>query len=335
MVAGEETPVGASYGPTGDRYERYLRVAEAAAACESFTLAELKAACRQERPHFVTRTVNELAKAGFLVRQGSKSRPAFRWDTARKASFSPADWARSAVSGAQIQQTPASDRPRERLLSFGAATLRTAELFAILIRSGRPGESALQAGEKLAARYGDQLERLPRAGRAELKAVSAAVRETAYCQIMAGIELGRRVAAAAARQAERKPRRILGPDEAIEECRERFARLAQDGAQEEFHIMCLNTKNEVIGTHRVSVGGLDASTAGPREVFRPAIQEAAHAVLLVHNHPSGAPTPSRADLTVTERLEQAGELLGVPVLDHIIVAAHGCVSVRQYRAKGF
>jgi DNA repair protein RadC len=236
------------------------------------------------------------------------------------------------VYAPQLAQTPPADRPRERLLSQGTAALRTAELLAILIRSGRTGESALQAGEKIAARYGDQLDLLPEAGRGELKALAAAVGETAYCQIMAGIELGRRVAQAFNDRRQRT-RRILGSDEALAYCRERFGRLAADGAQEEFHIVCLDTRHQVIATHRISVGILDRSLIHPREVFRPAIKDAAKAILLVHNHPSGDPTPSDDDLVLTDRLEQAGKTLGIQVLDHLIVARHGTRSIQEWRRE--
>ncbi|HID21576.1 MAG TPA: hypothetical protein EYP14_04160, partial [Planctomycetaceae bacterium] len=113
-----------------------------------------------------------------------------------------------------------------------------------------------------------------------------------------------------------------------------FARLAENAAQEEFHVLCLNTKHEVLSSHRISVGSLDASLVHPREVFRPAVKEAAAAILLVHNHPSGDPTPSRQDLAITERLEEAGRTLGIDVLDHIIVARRGHLSLREYRQSG-
>src|SRR5947207_14164313 len=130
----------------------------------------------------------------------------------------------------RVHDAPAADRPRERLRSLGAPALRTAELLAILIRSGRPGESALLAGEKIAARFKDQLDRLADAGRGELQEISSAIAETAYCQIMAGIELGRRVAQAAQARGDvqQKTARIAGSDEAVLFCRERFDRLASD-----------------------------------------------------------------------------------------------------------
>ncbi|HID22839.1 MAG TPA: hypothetical protein EYP14_10620, partial [Planctomycetaceae bacterium] len=198
------------------RYERYRRVVEAAAVRETFTLDELKAVCAPEQPAFVTRVVTQLEGDGYLVRSGTKSRPRFRWESRER--FSASQWTGDRIFGPRIPRTPASDRPRERLLVHGAASLRTAELLAILIRSGRPGESALQAGEKLAARYGEHLDRLPQAGQAELKAITPAVAEAAYCQIMAGIELGRRVAVAAAEQSRLRRKRILGPQDALEEC---------------------------------------------------------------------------------------------------------------------
>jgi DNA repair protein RadC len=146
---------------------------------------------------------------------------------------------------------------------------------------------------------------------------------------MAGIELGRRVTAAG--NGEPRPRRILGTDDARDFCREQFDRLAAEGAQEECHVVCLDSRRQVIGTHRVAVGGLDGSRIQPREVFRPAIQDAAAAVVLVHNHPSGDPTPSPEDLAFTPRMEEAGKSLGIEVLDHVVVARAGALSVREYR----
>ncbi len=132
-----------------------------------------------------------------------------------------------------------------------------------------------------------------------MKEVSRVVSVTAYCQIMAGIELGRRVAEAM--RAEREPpMKINSSTAAIEFCRRTFARLAADRRQEEFHIVTLDTKLFPIRTHQITVGTLDASLVHPREVFRAAIRDAASSVLLVHNHPSGDPTPSREDFEVTQ-----------------------------------
>lgn len=314
------------------RYQRYQLILAATLDQDEFALDDIKNACAEERPAFVTRVVGELRKEGWLDCTGTKSRPIFRWSE-RRREFSGASWVKSKVYGAQIPLAPAEDRPRERLLAHGAAELRTAELLAILVRSGRPGESALQAGEKIAARYRDDLAGLADAGRGELKDASPAVGESAYCQIMAGIELGRRIAESA-QPREQRSGRIKSTADALAYCRNAFDRLVADGKQEEFHIVTLSTKNEVIQPHRISVGLLDQSAVHPREVFRPAIRDAAKSVILVHNHPSGDPTPSDQDIKVTRRLEGAGDTVGISVLDHIIVARNGAVSVREYESGG-
>ncbi len=147
---------------------------------------------------------------------------------------------------------------------------------------------------------------------------------------MAGIELGRRVAQSSADQ--KRPGRITCSNDATSFCREHFARLATDAAQEEFHIATLDTQYRLVGTHQISVGSLDRSLVHPREVFRPAVKDAAKSIILVHNHPSGDPTPSDDDLLVTRRLEDAGQTLGIHVLDHIIVARTGTTSIQEFRA---
>lgn len=314
--------------PDEIRHRRYSRVVAAALAAESFALSDVKNTCAEEKAAFVTRVVGELEKDGLLRRSGSKSQPEFHWISDRQK-FSAKIWTDSKIYGDRVTQAPKSERPRERLLASGADSLKTAELLAILVRSGRPGESAMQIGEKIAARFADHLEQLCDAGRGELAAVSAAVGESAYCQIMAGIELGRRVAEAA--EGRRLfPTKITGTADAIEYCQTAFARLADDGAQEEFHIVTLDTKNQVVANHQISVGLLDQSMVHPREVFRPAIRDAAKSILLVHNHPSGDPTPSGQDISITRRLEEVGETVGIGVLDHIVVARRGAMSLREW-----
>ena len=319
-------------GRTNDRLrrQRYEAVLAAALGGEEFSLSDAKGKCPAQTPGAVTRVLGELEKDGWLQRFGPESRASFRWKRPR-GEFSAPQWIESKVRGAQIPQAPAGDRPRERLLARGAAALRTAELLAILIRTGRVGESALQAGEKITNRFRDDLEKLPDAGRGELSAISPAASEAAYCQIMAGIELGRRVAAAGDGVGE-KPERISGPEDAIRYCRQRFSRLAADAKQEYFHVVTLDTKHRVIDAHEVSRGTLNGSTAHPREVFRPAIKDAAAAVILVHNHPSGDPSPSREDIAVTRRLEAAGQHLGIEVLDHVIITRDQSVSIKQAEA---
>jgi DNA repair protein RadC len=309
------------------RFERIQTDLNALLVHETFTLPEMKKHLSGEQPAYVTRLVRQLQREGHLREDAG----VYSW-TCELGDFPALAWVTAQIHGTQLTQSPTEDRPRERLLKHGAAALRTAELLAILIRSGRKGESALQAGEKLAARYKDRLQRLCDAGHAELKEIAGAVGETAYCQIMAGIELGRRVAHALT-DGQESPGRIVSSEDALRYCRGQFARLATDGCQEEFHVVTLDTQLHVINMHRVSVGCLDRSLVHPREVFRPAIKDAAKAVLLIHNHPSGDPTPSQEDLVVTKRLEVAGQTLGIQVLDHIIVARGGAASIQERRAS--
>ena len=310
-----------------DRYQRYRRIVTAVLDSAEFSLTKIKQSCYPEKPIFVTRIVRELTNDGLLKEFGPKTKPFYRWLDDR-ALFNSARWLDSKIYSARITRAPLADRPRERLLAEGAPSMRTAELLAILVRAGRPGESALLAGEKIAARFADELEKLPDAGRGELKSISRVVEQTAYCQIMAGIELGRRVCAAS-NGAKKQTARICGTEDALAFCKENFARLAEDGIQEEFHIVSLDTKHHVIGTHRISIGSLDGAHVHPREVFRPAIKDAAAAVILVHNHPSGDPTPSSVDMAITHRLEEVGRNVGIEILDHIIVARRDSVSIRE------
>ncbi len=313
-------------GADVDRMGRYLRIVIAGMGCEEFTAAGIRSACPEINAQLAARVLRLLERDGILQRFGPRSKSMFRW-LRNRAEFDAEQWVASKICGDQITRSPKDERPRERLLRHGAAALRTADLLAILVRSGRGGDSALRAGEKIAVQYAGRLERLADAGRGELKAISPAVGETAYCQILAGIELGRRVADKVANR--EQPVRIKTSADAMLFCRNRFARLATDGAQEEFHIITLDTKNHAIQTHPVSVGLLDQAVVHPREVFRPAIKDAAKSVILVHNHPSGDPTPSEEDRALTERLTEAGRTLGISVLDHIVVARGGTVSIRD------
>lgn len=312
--------------PMVARYERYKTVVQYAASLTTLDLDQIKLACQPEQPGFVTRVIRELASSGWLV--GDESIDSlYRWNRNR-GPFFPERWLDEKIFGSQIAHSPADERPRERLLRLGAADLKNSELIAILIRSGRPGESAIEAGEKIARQYQDRLADLPAAGRGELKQISSAVEVTAYCQIMAGIELGRRIAEAVR---DKRPTRIRSSSEAITFCEQHFHRLIIDAKQEEFHIITLDTKNQVIDSHQITVGTLDTSLVHPREVFRPAIKDAASTILLVHNHPSGDPTPSREDLAVTKRLEECGKIIGIEILDHIVLGAFNSVSIRESR----
>ena len=315
------------------RKSRLETVLSAIAELDDFSCEDAKRRCAdgarraEVTGRFVSLTLGDLVREGALSRHASGKEVRYRWAVAKNG-FRAAEWIDRQIHNDQVTETPAEERPRERLLRDGAAQLSNADLIAILVRVGVRGESAVTAGRKVANRFADNLPRLRTCGPAELKAISPAVTRSSYSQLMAGIELGRRMARAEA--AERQTRvRITGSGEAMRFCREEFAFLAHDAVQEEFHIVTLDTKHQPIASHRITVGTLDASLVHPREVFRAAIRDAAAAVLLVHNHPSGDPTPSREDHRVTERLTEAGGVIGITVLDHIVVARDDAVSIRE------
>jgi len=124
--------------------------------------------------------------------------------------------------------------------------------------------------------------------------------------------------------------RIVSPTSAMRYCQREFATMARHSAQEEFWIVTLDTKNQPINKHQITVGTLRNSLVHPREVFRPAIADAANCILAIHNHPSGDPTPSDQDISVTKRLHEAAEIIGIPVVDHIIVAGEKALSIQEW-----
>jgi DNA repair protein RadC len=216
-----------------------------------------------------------------------------------------------------MHHIPPADRPRERLRSLGGAALSTRELLAILVGSGGRSGSALDVADRLLVWGSGSLRRLDTLawGDQEVPGVGGATAS----RLAAALELGRR----AAREPLPERARIRGPADVHALVGPRL----RDLPQEEFHVLLLNTQHRVLRTVLVTRGVLDASLIHPREVFRPAIREAAAAVVLVHNHPSGDPAPSAEDRAVTRSLARAGQTLGIRVLDHVIVGDDQWVSM--------
>jgi DNA repair protein RadC len=205
-------------------------------------------------------------------------------------------------------------RPREKLRSRGPAALADAELLALLIGSGVAGRSAQRTGRSLARRRVRELAEWPFARWLAVAGVGPA-RAAALC---AAFELGRR--------AVERPdggRAVRGPDDVLEHVRD----LVRE-RREHFVVLLLNARHEVERRETISIGSLNASIVHPREVFLPAILHSAASVVLVHNHPSGDPEPSEEDLSITRRLVEVGELVGIGVLDHVIVGSRGVASFR-------
>ncbi|RMF43214.1 MAG: DNA repair protein RadC [Planctomycetota bacterium] len=319
------------------RREKYQLVLEAVRQYVEFDDTQALAACPAVSARLVRDILKRLANDNALHRvasgDGATKSIRYVWHIPPQE-FDADRWIHAQLyGGSPVRQSPEKERPRERLLEQGTSGLTNGDLLAILIRSGIRGESAVQAGQKVAGYFEGRLDKIPHFSLNEMKEISRCVSKVAYCQIMAGIELGRRVEAAIRDRAPQDP--INSTDAAVRFCKHHFGRLARDGQQEEFHIVTLDTKLQPIQTHRITVGTLDASLVHPREVFRPAIRDAASAVLLVHNHPSGDPTPSREDHQVTRRLRSAGELLGIRVIDHIVVAGGRAVSLAEMQPDAF
>jgi len=313
--------------PDIKRFTRYQSVINILLIKDSFCKSEIYESLKEEKPQFIGRIISDLVKDGYLTKSGLKTKPQYSW-SAKRDELNVGRWIDQRVFTPTVKRSPSIDRPRERLLRLGPSELKISELLAILIRSGLRGESAMQAGERLATLFGSNLEKLSLQARGELKQVSKAIGETAYCQIMAGLELGKRLGIQ--RTTESVPHhKVRNTSDALAYCKEHFMRLAREAKQEEFHIVLLDEKHHVIRSEQITVGLLDKSLVHPREVFKPAVKESASAIILLHNHPSGDPTPSQDDRTITKDLKRAAETLGLRILDHIILSKDKALSMAE------
>jgi len=208
-----------------------------------------------------------------------------------------------------IKQWPENDRPREKLLRNGAASLSDSELIAILIGSGVGEKNALDLAREVLRKFED-LSGLEAASIGELRKVKG-IGEVKAINIKAGLELGRRFASSG-RDA------VSNPVRTSEDVAKLYITQMKNLRKEMFRIALLNAKNRIIKTVTISEGGLSTAVVEPREVFNPAIRESAAGVILMHNHPSGDPEPSDDDINLTRRMTEAGKLMNIKVLDHLI-----------------
>jgi DNA repair protein RadC len=222
-------------------------------------------------------------------------------------------------SGYRIQDLEESERPRERLEMQGAAALRDAELLAILLRVGKQGVNAVQIGQRMLFQFSG-LSGLHRASFAELCQVEG-VGPAKAAQIKAAIELGRRLSTLTP---EERPT-IASPEDAAD--RVQYAMMALE--QEELWVLLLDSRNRLITTEHLYRGSLNASTVRPAEVFKTGIRHNAGGLIVVHNHPSGDPAPSPEDINLTRRLIEAGEMLELPILDHIVIGLNRYESIKS------
>lgn len=224
----------------------------------------------------------------------------------------------------KIKELPAEERPRERLARAGEGALSTAELLAIILRTGVGGENVLALASRLLARY-NGLPGLARASFAELQAEKG-LGTAKTAQLKAALELGRRMLLASP-----EDRFIVrSPADVAQLLMAEMAHLDQ----EHFRALYLDSRNRLLGSDTLYVGSLNASHIRVGEVFREAVKRNCASLIVAHNHPSGDPTPSPEDIEVTRQLVAAGNLLGIEVLDHLIVGRQRFVSLRE-RGLGF
>lgn len=223
-----------------------------------------------------------------------------------------------------IRDLPAEERPRERLMHAGARAVSSAELLAIILRTGVDGENVLRLAERLLAQM-NGLPGLAQATVAEITQVKG-IGPAKAVQIKAALEMGRRLMAAAPQE---RPR-VTSPGDAANLLMSEMTFLEQ----EHLRVILLNTRNHVLRIVTVYIGSLNTSVVRSGELFRPAIKENAAAIIVAHNHPSGDPTPSPEDVRVTREMVKAGKLLSIDVLDHIVIGRQRFVSLKE-RGLGF
>ncbi|MCJ7806877.1 MAG: DNA repair protein RadC [Clostridia bacterium] len=220
-----------------------------------------------------------------------------------------------------IKDLPFEERPREKLKTLGSRALSNAELLAILLRTGSRNESAIQIATRILSQSGS-LRNLPNLSLEELQENKGIGPDKAVT-IKAALELGCRLATT--------PHEEVGSITTPRQAADLFMEELRYKKKEYFKILLLNTKNHVISREEISVGSLSASIVHPREIFSIPMRKSAASVILIHNHPSGDPSPSQEDLEVTRRLVDAGNILGIAVRDHIIIG-DGCFF--SFREKG-
>jgi len=224
----------------------------------------------------------------------------------------------------RIKDLPPSERPRERLKHYGAGALSTSELLAIILRTGVGGENGINLASRLLAQLGG-LRGLFKADFAQITALKG-MGQAKTAQVKAALELGRRLLTASP---EERPQ-VKSPADVAN------LLLLEMGVleQEEMRVLFLDTKSRVLGVSTIYMGSLHTAWLRVGELFREAVRRNCAAIIVVHNHPSGDPTPSPDDVKITQEIVKAGELLGVEVLDHLIMGSQRYISLKE-RGLGF
>lgn len=220
----------------------------------------------------------------------------------------------------RIKEMAVEERPREKMKADGVSTLSNEELLAVILRTGSKEKSALDLAKELLSQDENGIRYLSDCSLEELCQIKG-IGVGKACQILATIEIGKRIA---------KSKMInIGCIKSPSDVAEYVMEDLKSLTQEHFKTVFLNTKNEIIAYETISIGTLNASIVHPRDVFNQAIRKAAANVILVHNHPSGNPKPSVEDINITKRLAEAGDIVGIKVLDHIIVGDGSFYSMKE------
>jgi DNA repair protein RadC len=219
-----------------------------------------------------------------------------------------------------IRDLPISERPRERLQKIGADSLSVPELLAAILGRGIRGESVVKTAQRLLDRFGT-VENMANASVEELSTIRG-IGLAKSCQLKAAFELANRLEKSSQN---RKNLVIRTPEEAYFEIKGR----SRGEMKEHFWAILLNTRNQVIKTSEISRGSLDTSLVHPRELFKEAISASASSIIVAHNHPSGNPEASQDDIKLSKRLVEAGQLVGIDVIDHIIVGDGKYISLKR------
>lgn len=226
------------------------------------------------------------------------------------------------ISSVMMKDVPKEDRPRERLLKYGATHVSNQELLAILLGSGSKDESVMNLSNRVIMHF-EGLNLLQDATIEELTAIKG-IGNAKGVQLLAAIELGKRMN-------EYKPVEqyiVQSPEDGANFVMEEMRNLKQ----EHFVVLFLNTKNQIIHRQTIFIGSLNASIVHPREVFREAVRRSAASIICAHNHPSGDPSPSQEDIQVTKRLVDSGKMMGIELLDHLIIGDRKFISLKE---KGY
>ncbi|NFR86247.1 JAB domain-containing protein [Clostridium botulinum] len=223
----------------------------------------------------------------------------------------------------KIKDIPKKERPKEKLLSYGADTLNNSELLAIILRTGTKGENVLQLSNRLLSKF-QGLDGILEASLDDITSIKG-IKEGKASQILALAELFKRFRTFKSADRDIK---IMSPNDLAMLINGEMSLLKQ----EILKVIFLNTKNIVIGIKDVFKGSLNTSIVHPREIFKEAVNKSSAKIIISHNHPSGDPTPSKEDINITLRIKECGEIMGIQLLDHIIIGKNGFISLKE---KGF